>query len=327
MLLTEPKRPALRMRAKLSIRNHPQMTTPKAPRAFAQTAARIMALAALPLLAASGAWADSAASLLYERTLMDQAGARCHLFNPDIAAALSAANLQARGATLRSGLKEAGVRQIEARASLKAYAVPCTSPDLATAAGRVRKAFDGYAALRDMSFPGALSSWAADRKPWPLVAKGKVVPGPRWRLSQQASGGMVFGMAAGAGLVAVSPNVGADYPSAARLILRDPAKAQDAFIDPRRSDLAGCIPPRWLTQAFLASSIGPASVSLLPPGVQGGVMASFSPDAAKALAALDPREGATVELVYPTRTGERVESALIEVGDFAAGRAFLLAGR
>jgi hypothetical protein len=56
-------------------------------------------------------------------------------------------------------------------------------------------------------------------------------------------------------------------------------------------------------------------------------MITFPQEAAKAMAALDPRESATVELVFPTRTGERVQTALIEVGDFAAGRAFLAAGR
>jgi hypothetical protein len=285
------------------------------------------ALAFAILAAPAAAWAESAAALLYERTLMDRAGARCHLFTPEIAAALAAAGAQAKGAALRSGATAAGLRQIEDRAELKAYAVPCTSPDLAIAADRVRKAFDGYAALREMSYPGTVSSWQADRKPWPLVVKGKVQPGPRWRLSQSAGGGVVFGMTSGPGLVAVTttPDVGA--ASGARLILRDPARAADAVIDPRRNDLQGRAPPRSVTQAFLAQSIGPAPASLLPPGARDGAMVMFPPEAARAMAALDPRESATVEFVFPTRTGERVETALIEVGDFAAGRAFLAAGR
>jgi hypothetical protein len=276
------------------------------------------------------AHADSAADLLYARTLMSRADARCRLFTPDIAAALAAAGTQARGATLRSGVNAEGVRQIEDRAALKAYATPCNSPDLKIAADRVRKAFDGYAQLRGMSFPGTASSWQADRHPWPLVVGGKVRPGPRWRLSQatQDSGGrFVFGMSDGPGLVAVSTAGDAAQASAARLVLRDPAKAPDAFIDPRRNDLAGRAPPRGLTQVFLASSIGPAPQSLLPPGAKAGVAVTFPPQAAQAMAALDPREAAAFELVFQTRTGERTETNLIEVGDFAAGRAFLAAGR
>jgi hypothetical protein len=56
-------------------------------------------------------------------------------------------------------------------------------------------------------------------------------------------------------------------------------------------------------------------------------LAVFPAAAANALAALDPREAATVEFLFPSGQGERVEAASIEVGDFAAGRAFLAAGR
>jgi len=286
--------------------------------------------AALTLSAPALAHAESAASLLYERTLMSRADARCHLFTPDIAAALAAAATQARGATLRSGANAEGARQIEDRAALKAYAVPCSSSDLKIAADRVRKAFDGYAQLRVMSFPGTLSSWQADRRPWPLVVDGKVRPGPRWRLWQitpDSGGRFEFGISDGAGLVAVSTTPDAIQASAARLALRDPAKAADAFIDPRRHDLAGRASPRWLTRVFLASSIAPAPQSLLPPGAKAGTVVTFSPEAAQAMSALDPREAVTFELVFQTRTGERVETNLIEVGDFAAGRAFLAAGR
>ena len=51
---------------------------------------------------------------------------------------------------------------------------------------------------------------------------------------------------------------------------------------------------------------------------------AFPAAAAQALEALDPREVVAVEFVYPDRPSER---ALFEVGDFAAGRAFLSARR
>jgi uracil-DNA glycosylase len=56
-------------------------------------------------------------------------------------------------------------------------------------------------------------------------------------------------------------------------------------------------------------------------------MVVFSRDAEDALAGLDPREAARLDLVFPDRAGERLESSLFEIGDFAAGRAFLAAGR
>jgi hypothetical protein len=298
------------------------MTSPRAP--------ILAGLAAALLAVPPAAHAAGPADLLYERTLMDQAGSRCRLFSPEIASALSAAEAQARGAALRAGVAGRDVAATQARAGLKAYAVPCGDPGLAVAAARVRKAFDGYARLRDMSFPGSFSAWQADRKPWPLVVAGKVQAGPRWRLSQSSTSdgaALVFGMASGPQLVAVTTARGAASAAGARLVMRDPAKAADAFIDPRRGDLGGRVPPRWQSQVFLAQSIGPAPAGLLPPGAQGGVMVVFPASAAAAMATLDPREAVTVELAFPTRNGERVQSALVEVGDFAAGRAFLAAGR
>lgn len=302
------------------------MKTSRAPILAALIAAGLGTSLAAPVRA----FANSAENLLYERTLMDRAGGRCRLFNTEIAAALSASGAQARGAALRGGSTGAAIGQIEQRATLKAYAVPCASPDLATAAARVRKAFDGYADLRDMSFPGAYAPWRAERRPWPLVVNKKVQPGPRWRLSEFAqgdAGAMTLGLTTGQGLVAVTLAADAGRAAGARLVLRDLNKAADPFIDPRRKDLGGRVPPRALTIAYLAGSIGPAPMTLLAKDGSGGTMVVFPDQAAQTLAMLDPREAVTVELVFPTRSGERVETTLFEVGDFAAGRAFLAAGR
>ena len=38
---------------------------------------------------------------------------------------------------------------------------------------------------------------------------------------------------------------------------------------------------------------------------------------------LDPREAVTVEFAFPGRGDEMTRRAYVEVGDFAAGRAFL----
>jgi hypothetical protein len=296
------------------------MTTPKR-----------LSFAAILLLSLSGAAGatSQASSFLYERTLMREAGARCRLFTPEIAAALAAAAAQARGAALRSGDAAEAVAATEGRAALKAYAVACDNPDLKIAADRVRKAFAGYAEIRTMSFPGTFAAWSADRRPWPLVVDKKVVPGPRWRLSQAAQGvggALTVGLASGPELLAVSTSPDAAEAYAARLVIRDPAKASQPMIDPRRPNLAGRTSPLAVTRAFLAQSLGPAPQSLVGPRGRG-VLAVFPAAATAALAALDPREAATVEFLFPSGQGERVEAASIEVGDFAAGRAFLAAGR
>ena len=53
----------------------------------------------------------------------------------------------------------------------------------------------------------------------------------------------------------------------------------------------------------------------------------FPAAAAEAIAVLDPREAMTIEFLYAGRRGDVIRKAYIEVGDFAAGRAFLAASK
>ena len=289
-----------------------------------------LVLAAMsPALTPTLAHATGASSLFYERSLMHEAGDRCHLFTSAVASALQASSLQARGAAERGGQSLADLAATEERARTRAWSVPCTSPDLATAAGRVRDAFAGYAKLNEMSFPGDLASWQAARRPQPLVVNGKPVDGPRWRLSQPAqlrTGQAVFGMAQGGDTpVIVTTEQGAMGATYARLIVRDPGKAPEPYIDPRVSGLAGRAAPTSVTRTFFAGSRTAAPATLSPTGRTGATLFSFPAEAAAAMEHLDAREAVTIEFVYSGRTGERVTSALVEVGDFAAGRAFLAA--
>ncbi len=110
--------------------------------------------------------------------------------------------------------------------------------------------------------------------------------------------------------------------SGAFLTLRDPGKSDMPYLDPHRRDLATRAPPASITRTFVAATRGPAPASLLP-GANGMVFA-FPSAVVQALEALDPREVVTVEFAFPDRRSQR---AVFEVGDFAAGRAFLRAGR
>lgn len=289
----------------------------------------IACLGAGLVLAAPALAHASAASLYYERTVMRAADARCRLFSPEIAAALAASSLQAHGAALRAGVDLRDLDAAARRANGVVSGLSCAAPGLAVAAERVRKAFDGYARISTMSFPGELSLWRADRYPTAPVVNRKAVEGPRWRLSQTGrwdgagSGPVLFGLVGDADTPAVTSGApGGAQASGAFLILRDPAKAADPYIDTRRRDLAGRAPPRNITRTVFAAARQAAPASLLPGG--RGVMFAFPAAAAEALETLDPREVVAVEFVYPDRPNQR---AVFEVGDFAAGRAFLLARR
>jgi hypothetical protein len=282
--------------------------------------------AAVALGAPASAWAG-AADLYYERAVMTGLDAKCRLFSPDLAAALASAEAQARSAALRSGASATDLYGVAARAASRAGAAPCNSPDVATAAGRVRAAFAGYARLQRMNFPGDMSSWTADR----AVSRSQM----RWNLWQTAMLGpdrLTLGFAGRGGdiaLVAVAGLSDGREPYAARLVMRDPALAPEPFLNFvrasfGRSALADRLPPRSATASVLAEARAPADASLLTPGEAAGVAFRFPAAAADRLAALDPRESVAVELVFADASGrDVVRTAYVEVGDFAAGRAFL----
>ncbi|RYF94862.1 MAG: hypothetical protein EON95_03745 [Caulobacteraceae bacterium] len=274
--------------------------------------------------------AGGALDLLYERTVMSAAGARCALFTPQVSAALDASRLQARGAALRAGARIETLGQTEGRAWRKARAADCRSPDLATAAGRVRSAFAGYSKLARMDYPGEVADWSADRS----TSRS----GERWKLSQTSAFGwdrLRFGLAGQYGaprLTAVAVFADNATPYSARLVIRDITRTSGPYLDLRsrgrggKLTLAARTSPRSASRVFTADARGPAGPMLLPADAKAGWAFRFPAAAQTALAGLDPREAVMVEFVFAGPSGDRVRQAHVEVGDFAAGRAFLAAG-
>jgi hypothetical protein len=286
-------------------------------------------LVAFAALVAPALASAAAIDAYYERAVMTAADQRCRLFTPELGSALQAAEAQARGAALRSGLRDTQIDQVEQRALAKVAAVPCNSRDIATAASRVRAAFDGYSKLVRMSYPGDIADWTADRS----TSRRYAV----WKLSQTDAfngGSLVFGLAGADGpsaVVAVGVFPDHALPYSARLVLRDQSLAPEPFINTiqaanGRAPLAQRMPPRSATRMFLAEARSDADQTLLPPGARSGVAFRFPKAAATALSALDPREAVAVDFLFASANGrEQVRTAYVEVGDFAAGRMFLTA--
>ena len=283
-----------------------------------------LAAAALALGAAGApAWAGVGGAL-YERALMTAAGQRCALFAPAVSAALDAGRAQARNAALRSGTGAEALDAVERRAEAAAARTPCDSPDLKVAAARVRDAFEGFASLTRMTYPGEVADWRADR------ASGRAA---RWRLAQQArSGGdrVIFGLAGRGGEgqpMAVADFADGRAPYAARLVMRDATRSSGPYLkrragEPLRSvELSRRLPPSALT-VFTAEARSPAGSDLADKEMQGAWAFRFPAAAAARLAELDPREAIAVEFLFTSRD-EEARRVYLEVGDFAAGRAFL----
>jgi hypothetical protein len=272
-----------------------------------------------------------AVNVYYERALMTAAGQRCGLFTAPVAAALAAGQAQARGAALRAGVAQKELANVEARARSKANAQACDSADLALAASRVRSGFEGYSRLTAMTYRGEIADWSAAR----TSSRESLV----WNLSQTTRFGadrMTFGLAGKAGtrsLVAVVRFADGARPYAARLVLRNADRAPRPYLDRRgRSGvlpLASRIPPRAMSDTYLAEARFTPDPLLVDESLKGAIAWRFPAAAAVALAGLDPREAVEVEFVFsgsPRTAGrDTVRRAYIEVGDFAAGRAFLSA--
>lgn len=266
----------------------------------------------------------------YERALMRAADARCHLFAPALGSALAAAEAQARGAALRAGASSSALRAVAAQAAARQAGLPCNSHDLAVASARVKTAFDGYSHLIRMTFPGDDAGWRADRT-LPLRT-------PIWRLAQNAvaaSSPVIFGLAGDdphpAQLLAVGDFGPGEVPYAAQLMVRDIARAPEPYLHAvsvsawARLPLAERAPPHEATLAFTAEARADADKTLLPAGSRAGIAFRFPPAAARAMAELDPREAVTLVFLIQDTSGARVRKAYVEVGDFAAGEAFLAA--
>lgn len=295
----------------------------------------ILVVTALGLSAAlaAPALAQSAADLFYERTVMSAADSRCRLFDRATSSALQAGASQARGAALRAGVTSKDLRAVQQRARSKAASVACGSPDLALAAGRVRTGFAGFARLQKMSYPGDTAAWEADRA---TSARVNI-----WGLSQTVRFGydrMTFGIASGPtqapALTALASFTDGAAPYAARLVLRDSDRAGEAYLNKRLADangripLAARMPPGAATTAFTALARDAAPRDLLSGDLKSGWSFRFPLAASEALAQLDPREAAAVEFLFAGRNGgDTVRRAYVEVGDFAAGRAFLRASQ
>ena len=287
-----------------------------------------LAAGVVVLALSAGAACAGAERLYYERSLMLAADARCGLFEAGVRAALAASAHQARGAALRAGTADPELSATQARAVTRARSTDCGSSDLDVAAARVRDGFAGWLRTARMTFPGARQDWRADRTQLPRAA---------WRLQQSGrfrSAPVIFGHAADAdgagGLAAVVSFPGRSRPYAARIVMRDPARAHRPWIvqagltpqSPAPQSL-GALPPVNARRAVWAASSQAAPAALLPADRRQGEIWRFPDEAGDAIAGLDPRERFTVEFLFRDDSVMRVR---FEAGDYAAARAFLALG-
>jgi hypothetical protein len=284
-----------------------------------------MGLMGAAMLSAPGLALAQPVDLFVERTAMMAADGRCGLFAPEVAQALAAGAAQARGSALRAGVAPETLKTAEKNARARVARIDCRAQDMTVTAERVRNAFDGYTRLSRLTFPGDFAAWKADRIPSYRQ---------RWRLAQDARFGrdrLTFGLVgddhAGT-LMAVARFADGAEPYGARLIVRDTLRTWGPYLDryyggPTAAlPLARRVPPAQGQKGYLAEARSAAGQDLLPDDMKSGWAFRFPAGAIRHLSQLDPREAVVVEFLF--QGGAR--RAYVEVGDFAAGRAFLTAG-
>lgn len=271
----------------------------------------LLALLIFTPFAASAQEAPTAQAAYVERRALLAADQSCALFTPPIRTALQATAAQARGALLRGGWTLTRLDELDAAAVGAVRGRPCNDPTTQQAAARARLGFQSWSRSHAMTFPGGARAWYARRTPDPV---------DHWMLKQPLSAGAVFGVREpnGVGELAVTMPLSDSAPGAAELVMRDVARAPRSQMDvPGRlaRGLAAGAPAPATATAFRASA---RRIETGPDGVRRVVFV-FPGAALMALCALDPREAAEI------RFDGAAAPILIEIGDIAAARAFLVA--
>lgn len=264
------------------------------------------------------ALAQDALTAFDGRSLARALDDRCGLYNAPERAALEAAWLQARGTLIRGGADPHDLTARAAGFARRAQPMPCDSTDAQSIALDVAAAFSNWQRVREMDFPGSDRVWFAAR-PYPDY--------PAWTLSQYPVPGdpaRVFGYFHEDGERALALGLPAAAGlSTARIVMRDIAREAD-LTDPSLGGLLRVSGrPDWVRHAPPAH----AEQTIWASGrvLNGNQMRFVFPERAiLALSQLDPREAVRIEAL--DSHGRVVETVFVEVGDFAAGAAFLAAG-
>ncbi|MCR6646536.1 MAG: hypothetical protein NVV62_19475 [Terricaulis sp.] len=264
---------------------------------------------ALAFASSAAAEAQSPQAVLVERLGLIKLGDRCRLLSPGPRAALEAGAAQARGALLRAGWNDARLSELDAAVDGAAQNRACTDPRTQAAAADAREAYEQWAHTPVMEFGGWRRNWTARRATGPN----------RWRLSQTIDANTSFGVRELSGGQALSLVLNQTSATGARLILRDPRRARAGALDLTARVAygleAGAPAPGAATRTFPS-----ARSTEQRPGGAAQTVFTFTDEAFQTMLALDPRESVVIEL-RGARTSERL---LVEVGDLAAARAFLM---
>lgn len=255
----------------------------------------------------------------------------CDLFDENQRTALESGLSQARRDLRRAGYDGGDIEAALARVRTDRQLADCGSEGVLALAEDYRSAYAGYARQPSLNFEGPRRRWSADRTEYDFV---------HWPLMQKIDGGH-FGRAVLSGprdeTRQVEPAVvlaGQSEAVSAMLVLRDPTKRAQAYDRtlgglyalPDGEELARYSAPSHAERRIFASGrIDPAQARILNAGERGNDLPDaygfrFPESALTALAALEPQEGAAIELV--DNRGRVIDRVWVEAGQLQAALDF-----
>ncbi len=267
-------------------------------------------IALLAFAAPAAAEAPDARASYVERRGMLELDGQCHLFTPNIRAALQATAMQARGALLRGGWSIAQVQNLEEAVVAAAHRRTCEDPRTGAGAASARNASAAWINANAQSFPGWTRAWYARRA---ASAEG-------WRLSQAIGAPLAasFGVRINGGREALTLTVASTEAQLgeATLVMRDAMHTQPLDIALTQRIAyglnAGAPLPATATQFSSVSAHSERAAN------GAGQTAFVFPDAAfRNLLYLDPRESVEIHFANSSQV------LMVDVGDVAVARAFL----
>ena len=278
---------------------------------------RLPALAAIALLAAPSAAADTAQveRTFLERTAIAAADASCGLFSDGERLALRSGLYQAEGELLRANYTPARLESLSAEVRAHARALGCDHPSVVEVAATIRSSYRQFTKTNFLQYAAGNSSWGASRSEHDA-----------WAVMQtDATTGIIIGLRRGEEfedlVFAVGVPADGRAPSSAQLFVRDVKKMREP----------------WLGPIFGAATLAPAPRSISRPEWAGEMeededstgepfyIFTFSRTAIDRLELLDPREAVQIELTpSPLEKARAPVKVAFEVGDLRAARAFAL---
>lgn len=277
---------------------------------------RVLTFAALSLLAAQAASADTAAvqRTWLERVAISAADQSCNLFSAGERLALQSGIYQAEGELLRANKTAAEMEKLATEVSTHARSLGCAHPSVVEIAATIRSSYRQFAKTSYLEYPTERSSWGASRSEhdkWAVSQTDKatkVVLGLR-RVKEDIR-------------LAISMPAKGMEPSSVQMVMRDPDKMPEPWL----GSIAGATKelsaaPRSIARIDWAGEIRKGKDAVGDPIW----IFYFSPDAITRLEALDPREAVRLDFVPSQRAkNQTVKSISFEVGDVRAAHAFSL---